>query len=61
MFGIVHVLLPVSDRSPAEAIRASLAPFQRGGRGDLPDGCLTFHDETEHVRALHTASRVFTD
>ena len=61
MFGIVHVLLPVSDRSPAEAIRASLAPFERGGRGDVPDEWLTFHDEAEHVRALHAASWVFTD
>jgi len=61
MFGIVHVLLPVSDRSPAEAIRASLAPFERGGRGDLPDEWLTFHDETEHVRALHTAIWIFTE
>jgi hypothetical protein len=61
MFGIVHVLLPASDRSPAEAIRALLAPFQRGGRGDVPDGWLAFHDETEHVRALHAASWDFTD
>lgn len=61
MFGIVHVLLPFSDRSPAEAIRASLAPFERGGRGDVPDEWLAFQDDTEHVRALHTASWVFTD
>lgn len=61
MFGIVHVLLPISDRSPAEAIRASLVPFQRGGRGDLPEEWLTFHDETEHTRALHGARWVFTE
>lgn len=51
MFGIVHVLLPIGDRSPVEAIRASLTPFERGGRGDVPDEWLTFHDETEHARA----------
>ena len=61
MFSIVHVLLPVSGRSPAEAIRASLAPFERGGRGDVPEDWLSFDDETEHVRALHTTSWVFTD
>ncbi|HEX6012354.1 MAG TPA: hypothetical protein VFY87_11250 [Geminicoccaceae bacterium] len=55
------MLLPVSDRSPAEAIRASLAAFERGGRGDVPDGWLAFQDETEHARALHAASWVFTD
>jgi hypothetical protein len=27
----------------------------------VPDARLTFHDETEHVRALHTASWTFTD
>ncbi len=61
MFSIVHVLLPFSDESPAEAIRASLAPFERGGRGDVPDEWLAFDDETEHVRALHAGHWVFTD
>ena len=61
MFSIVHVLLPVSDRSPAEAIRASLEPFERGGRGDLPDAWLRFQDETDHVRALHVADWVFAE
>src|SRR5688572_9795684 len=60
MFGIVHVLRPFSDRSPAEAIRAALARCERGGRGDVPDEWLAFEDETDHVRALHTASWTFS-
>ena len=31
MFASVFVILPLSDLAPAEAIRASLAPSQRGG------------------------------
>jgi hypothetical protein len=61
MFSVVYVILPLSDRPPAEAIRASLAPFQRGRRGDLPDDRLAFHDETDHVRRLHETAFVFTD
>jgi hypothetical protein len=61
MFSIVHVILPISDQPPVEAIRASLAPFQRGGRGDLPDEWLTFHDETQVVRDLYEAKLTFTD
>jgi hypothetical protein len=47
MFALAYVILPFSGTLPADAIRASLAPFQRGQRGDLPEGCLSFHDETE--------------
>ena len=61
MFSIVHVILPFSELSPAEAIRDSLAPFARGGRGDVPDEWLAFDDKTEHVRAMHTARWIFTD
>lgn len=60
MFSIVHVLLPFCDASPAEAIRASLARFERGRRGDVPDDWLAFHDETEHVRTLHRTPFVFS-
>ena len=61
MFSIVHVILPISDQPPVEAIRASLVPFQRGGRGDLPDEMLTFHDETQVVRTLYEGELTFTD
>jgi hypothetical protein len=61
MFSIVHVILPMSDQPPVEAIRASLARFQRGERGDLPDEWLTFHDETSWGRALYEADLTFTD
>ena len=61
MFSIAYVLLPPSATAPAEAIRTSLAPFQRGGRGDLPDDWLTFHDETAALRQAHEASFTFTD
>lgn len=61
MFSVVYVILPFSAQPPAEAIRASLAPFGRGTRGDLPDDRLAFHDETDHVRRLHETPFVFTD
>ena len=50
----------MSDIAPAKAIRDSLAPFERGGKGDLPEAWLTFHDETEHVKELHEAEFLFT-
>ena len=61
MFSIAYVLLPLSTTTPAEAIRTSLAPFQRGGPGDLPDAWLTFHDETPALRLAHEARFTFTD
>lgn len=61
MFSLAYVLLPFSDTPPAEAIRAALARFQRGGRGDVPDGWLVFHDETEEVRKEHEAPLVLTE
>ncbi len=39
MFSIAYVILPLAGTAPAEAIRTSLAPFQRGGRngpGSVP-------------------------
>ena len=60
MFAPAYVILPFSDSSPAEALRRSLAPFERGGRGDVSDERLAFHDETEHVRALHQGEFRFT-
>ncbi|TXN03744.1 hypothetical protein FV222_08225 [Methylobacterium sp. WL103] len=60
MFASVYVILPVSDLAPAEAIRASLAPFQRGGKGDVPDDWLAFHDETAEVRTIHLTEFIFT-
>lgn len=61
MFSLAYVLLPFSGTPPAEAIRAALAPFRRGGRGDVPDAWLAFHDETEEVRAEHEARLVLTE
>lgn len=59
MFALCYVLLPTSDRSPAEAITAALAPFQRGGPGSLPDAMLAFDDETAWVQRLHEAEYTF--
>ena len=61
MFSVAYVILPFSEMPPAEAIRASLAPFQRGRRGDLPEAMLAFHDETDEVRRLYQASFTFTE
>ena len=60
MFSLAYVILPFSDVAPAEAIRASLAPFRRGGKGDVPDEWLAFHDETDDVRALYRTEFTFT-
>lgn len=61
MFSIVYVILPFSDATPADAIRASLARFQRGRRGDLPEAWLAFHDETEELCEVHEAHHIFTE
>lgn len=61
MFSIAYVLLPFADVAPGEAIRTSLAPYQRGGRGDLPDNWLTFHDETAALRDAHRTQFTFTE
>jgi hypothetical protein len=53
MFALAYVILPFSDIPPAEAIRTSLARFQRGRPGDVPDSWIGFHDETKWVQAAH--------
>lgn len=60
MFSLAYVILPFASTPPAGAIRDSLARFERGGRGDVPDEWLRFHDETVHVETLYRASMVFT-
>jgi hypothetical protein len=61
MFSVAYVILPFSDIPPADAIRVSLARFQRGRRGDLPESWLTFHDETEEFRQVYEAHHTFTE
>lgn len=61
MFSLAYVILPFGDSAPADAIRASLAPFQRAGRGEMPDDCLAFDDETAELMGLHEAWLTFTD
>jgi hypothetical protein len=61
MFSLAYAILPFADTAPAEAIRTSLAPFQRAGRGDMPDDRLAFDDETARLRGIHAASAIFTD
>ncbi|KAB0676301.1 hypothetical protein F6X38_21600 [Aureimonas leprariae] len=59
MFSVAYVLLPMSDTPPAAAIRASLSPFERGGRDELPESLLAFEDKTETLRVLHEAALTF--
>ena len=61
MFSLAYVILPFSDIPPANAIRASLARFQRGLRGDIPDEWLAFADETDALRQAHETRFTFTD
>jgi hypothetical protein len=61
MFSIAYAILPFSDTPPADAITASLARFQRGRRGDLPDEWLAFHNETADLRSAHETRFTFTD
>ncbi len=61
MFSVAYVILPFSETPPADAIRASLARFQRGQRGDLPESWLTFRDETEALRQVYEAHHIFTE
>ena len=61
MFSIAYVVLSFTDTPPADAITASLACFQRGRRGDLPDDWLAAHDETEGLRSAHQTQFTFTD
>lgn len=61
MFSLAYVILPFSDIPPPDAIRASLARFQRGLRGDIPDEWLAFVDETDALRQAHETRFTFTD
>ena len=61
MFSLAYVILPFSDTPLADAIRASLARFQRGLRGDIPDEWLAFADETDALRQAHETRFTFTD
>ena len=60
MFGLAYVILPFTDRSPAEAITQSLARFQRGRQGDLPEEWLRFHDDTADLRTAYETPHTFT-
>ena len=61
MFSIAYVILPFSDVAPADAIRATLARFQRGSLGELPEAWLAFDDRTEVLRGLHEAPLSLAD
>ena len=61
MFSLAYVILPFCDVPPADAIRASLARFQRGLRGDIPNEWLAFADETDALRQAHETRITFTD
>jgi hypothetical protein len=60
MFGLAYVLLPFSDQAPGEAITQSLARFERGRKGSLPDEWLAFHDDTAKFREMFEATYSFT-
>ena len=61
MLSLAYVILPVCADPPAEAIRASLAPFQRGTRGTLPETSLAFKDETDALREAYQARFIFSE
>lgn len=60
MFGSAYIILPFSDQPPGEAIAQSLARFERGRRGDLPEEWLRFHDDTADLRKLYGTTFSFT-
>jgi hypothetical protein len=61
VFSLAYVILPFSDTPPADAIRASLARFQKAGLGELPNDWLDFDDQTAQVRSVHEARITFVD
>jgi hypothetical protein len=61
VFSIAYVILPFAAAAPADTILSSLAPFQRGGRGDVPDSWLAFEDETDELRWAHSQWFTFTE
>ncbi len=60
VFSLAYVILPFAERAPADAIRESLAPLRRAGRGDMPDDRLAFDDETSYLREAREAPFAFT-
>ena len=60
VFSYVYVILPVTAVPPAEAIRTSLAPFQRGTEKELGRDMVAFRDETNVVEDLYAAELEFS-
>jgi hypothetical protein len=60
MFSLACVILPFSGVSPEVVIQASLARFQRGGQGKVPDEWITFQDETAELQCALEAKFIFT-
>jgi hypothetical protein len=60
MFALAYVILPFSETAPADAIQSSLARFQRGLPGDVPDSWIEFEDYTEFLRSAHEAEFIFS-
>jgi hypothetical protein len=52
-YGLAYVLIPAAFASLQAELDRALAPFRRGGRGDLPDEQLAFDDVTPGLRRLH--------
>jgi hypothetical protein len=61
LLSLAYVILPFADTAPADAITASMARFQQGGLGKLPNDWLTFDDHTSSLRELHEAEITFVD
>ena len=59
MFSVACVILPFSGLLPAVAVRGSLARFERGARGDVPESWLSFDDETDGLHRAYEAPLVF--
>ena len=53
MHALAHVILPVSDQSPADAIASSLARFRQDQPSKLEPAWLQFEDLTATARELH--------
>ena len=53
MYGVAYVIIPTEFASLQAALDDALAPFRRGGPGDLPREALVFDDVTEDLRRLH--------
>jgi len=60
MFSLAYMILPFSEIAPADAIWASLARFQRGLRGHIPDDWISFDDDTNELRQAYETRFTFT-